>query len=78
MNIKISKRYSIRESSCDCHPETCCHWSYALLKDDCMIDGADDIKDLNFPNDNIRFKTLDFYGFQNHKKTKAYKKWRNK
>jgi len=38
----------------------------------------DYLKGLRFPNNNVRFQVLDFYGFQNHKKTKEYKKWKRK
>ncbi len=57
------------------HPETCGTWAYSLLKDGDVIDNDDYIPSLAFPNDNIRFKILDFYGFQNHQDTKEYKKW---
>jgi len=75
--MKITKKYSIKENKCNCHPETCCHWKYSLLKNGKVIDKDDYIKGLQFPSKNIMFKVLDLYGFQNHKKTKAYKKWKN-
>jgi len=75
---RITKHYSIKHNSCDCHPETCNHWSYSLLKDGCIISQGDNIKDLDFPNKNIKYKILDFYGFENHKGSKEYKKWKRK
>jgi hypothetical protein len=76
MITKITKHYSIQTNSCNCHPETCSHWGFDLLKDGIIIDSDDYIPMLQFPNDNVRFKVLDFYGYQNHHSSKTYKRWK--
>ena len=78
MITKITKHYSIQENRRTGHPETDNTWKYYLLKDGVLIDSDNDIKGLQFPNDNVRFQILDFYGFQNHHGSKAYKKWKRK
>ena len=76
MITQITKHYAIQENWTNGHPETDGTWAFYLLKDGMLIDSDDYIKGLKFPNDNVRFQILDFYGYQNHKETKAYKKWK--
>ena len=76
MITQITKHYAIQENGIAGHQETDGNWTYHLLKDGMLIDSDDHVKGLQFPNNNVRFQVLDFYGFQNHQKTKEYKKWK--